>query len=253
LNYYGTSNSTGFGTVGAYQKDTKSAKLTNRDLLDYSDRERVVLSYSNRVAIGGFGANGSSTIVATLRTNNDYVSPVVDISTKSMLLIENIINNDYTDEHTKKGNAVAKYISRNIVLADGQEAEDIEVYVTAYRPVNTDIKVYVKFHNGTDPDPFDEKTWTLLSYKESGNLVFSSPSDPTDYREYKFGVPSTAPVATAAYLNASSTPANILSYTTAGGVLFESYKTYGIKIVMLSNNPARTPLLGDVRALALQA
>ena len=253
LNYFGTANSTGFGAITGYQKDTKSAKLTNRDLLDYNDYERVVLSYSNRLSIGGFGANGSATIVATLRTNNDYVSPVIDISTKSMLLLENIINNDVTDEYTKYGEAKAKYISRNVVLADGQEAEDLEVYVTGYRPKGTDIKVYVKFHNGTDPDPFDEKIWTLLSYKDSGDLVFSSPSDTSNYIEYRFGVPSTASVTGAAFLNASSTPANILSYTTASGVKYESYKTYSIKIIMLSSNPAKTPLLADVRALALQA
>jgi len=92
-----------------------------------------------------------------------------------------------------------------------------------------------------------------MSYKDGGNLVFSSPQDKEDYREYKFGVPSTAPVATAAYLNSSSTPANILSYTTLGGVNYESYKTYCIKIIMLADNPARTPLLADVRAIALQA
>ena len=170
-----------------------------------------------------------------------------------MLLLENIINNDVTDEYTKYGEAKAKYISRNVVLADGQEAEDLEVYVTGYRPKGTDIKVYVKFHNGTDPDPFDEKIWTLLSYKDSGDLVFSSPSDTSNYIEYRFGVPSTASVTGAAFLNASSTPANILSYTTASGVKYESYKTYSIKIIMLSSNPAKTPLLADVRALALQA
>lgn len=253
LNYYGTANSTGFGAITGYQKDTKSAKLTNRDLLDYNDYERVVLSYSNRVTIGGFGANGSATVVATLRSNSDYVSPVIDISTKSMLLLENIINNDVTNEHTKYGEAKAKYISRNVVLADGQEAEDLEIYVTGYRPNGTDIKVYVKFLNGTDPDPFDEKLWTLMSYRDSGNLVYSSPSDTSNYIEYRFGVPSTAPVSGAAYLNASSTPANILSYTTPSGTSYEGFKTYSIKIIMTSTNPAKTPLLGDVRALALQA
>lgn len=252
INYKGTSNSTGYGIVAGDTYESSGKTIENRDLLDYNDYERVVHSYSNESRLGGFGANSSSTFSLTLRTTNDYISPVVDITSKASLIIENLINNDVTNEDTRYGNAKAKYISKNIVLADGQEAEDLEVYVSAYRPKGTDIKVYVKFHNGTDTDPFDEKTWTLMSYKESGDLVFSSPQDNTDYREYKFGVPSTAPVATAAYLNSSSSPANILSYTTSDGIKYESFKTYSIKIVMLADNPARTPLLADVRAIALQ-
>ena len=253
LNYKGTSNSTGYGTVAGNTYESKGNNLINRDILDYNDYERVIHSYSNEQLIGGYGANSSSTFNINLISTNEYISPVIDLTSKAALIIENLINNDVTNEDTRYGEADAKYISKNVVLADGQEAEDLEVYVSAYRPKGTDIKVYVKFLNGTDPDPFDQKTWTLMSYKDGGDLVFSSPQDKEDYREYKFGVPSTAPVATAAYLNSSSSPANILSYTTSSGIKYESYKTYCIKIIMLADNPARTPLLADVRAIALQA
>ena len=37
-----------------------------------------------------------------------------------------------------------------VTLADGLDAEDIKVYVNAYKPANTDIKVYAKILNETD-------------------------------------------------------------------------------------------------------
>jgi hypothetical protein len=52
---------------------------------------------------------------------------VIDLSRKASLLIENIINNDATNEHTRYGNALTKYVSKNVVLADGQEAEDLKI------------------------------------------------------------------------------------------------------------------------------
>jgi hypothetical protein len=53
--------------------------------------------------------------------------------------------------------------------------------MTAYRPVDTDIKVYVKFQNPEDSEPFDQKLWTEMEYLNDGQFVRSSPLDVNNY------------------------------------------------------------------------
>jgi hypothetical protein len=194
--------------------------------------------------------NKTTTYQLHLNTGSEYVSPVVSLTKKAGLFIKNIINNDSTNEQTKYGNATTKYISKTIVLADGQEAEDIQVYLTAYRPVNSDIQVWIKFKNNTDPESYDSKIWTQLNYLNGSGSVYGSPSDRSDQYEYQFGVPSTNAYATSAYLDSSNI--DILTYTNNSGSKFATYKYFALKIVLLSSDPTRVPILNDVRAIALQ-
>lgn len=176
------------GTSNANVRDTAYQAVINNTEYEYLDTERHSMSYSNE--INSLSSNKSSTFKVDLVSTSEFVSPVINLSKKSMLFIENKINNDLTNEHTRYGNAYTKYISKQIVLADGQEAEDFKVYITAYRPINTDVTLYAKFWNGEDPEVFDEKIWTKLSYANGGNLIYSSPSDKNNFIEYEFEVPS---------------------------------------------------------------
>lgn len=154
-----------------------------REMLDY---ERRVYSKSNELALP---IEKSMKFKATFNNTNKYVSPVIDVSRKSALVIKNIINNDSANEWSRYGNAKAKYVGQQVLLADGQEAEDLKIYLSAYRPINTDIEVYVKFHNNEDPDVFDTKAWTKLD-NNSAELR-SSPIDIYDFKEYVYTVPNT--------------------------------------------------------------
>ena len=98
------------------------------------------------------------------------------------------INNDTTNEHTNNGNALTKSISKKLTFDSGRSAEDIRVIYNAYKPYGTDFKVYAKIINDTDPDAFDDKSWTELEIL-SGQGQFSSLSDKQDIREYEFGFP----------------------------------------------------------------
>jgi hypothetical protein len=176
------------GTSNTNIQDTVYQTVINNTEYSYSDNERHSMSLSNEIA--SLSSNKSSTFKVDLVSSSDFVSPVINLSKKSMFFIENKINNDLTNEHTRYGNSMTKYISKQIVLADGQEAEDLKVYLTAYRPYNTDITLYAKFLNKQDPEIFDEKVWTKLNYLNDGNLTYSSSTDKTNYIEYEFGVPS---------------------------------------------------------------
>ena len=182
-----TSLSYGYkGVVGSTQDATFTTVPNGREY-EFLDAARAIKSKSNE------GGTKSATFAITLNTETDYSSPVINLKRKAMHVIENIINNDTTNEHSKYGSASAKYISKTVTLANGQDAEDLKVYLTAYRPLNTDIKVYGKFLNAQDPETFDSKFWTELSYANDSGLVYSSTTDVENYIEYEFVVPSTSP------------------------------------------------------------
>jgi hypothetical protein len=252
VDYYGTSNST-----YSFTKDSSSLKVKNESLFELEDYERVVRSYSNEVAQGGYGANGSATYVVNMITGNQYVSPVIDLSTKRFNFIKNLINNDTTNENTRYGSALNKYISKNVSLS--QEAEDILVYITAYRPVKTDVKVYAKFQNQTDNELFDTKEWTELEFTTTSQYnLYSSPKDKEDFKEYVFTLPTGNTVAsqTTAYLDPNSLAgqgaADCITYFDSAGVQYYRYSTFCLKMVFLSTDPVVIPLVRDIRAIALQ-
>lgn len=236
------------GTDGSYVKDTTYQKMVGEIEYEYLDKSRYAVSKSNEVA--SMSSAKSSTYRITLSTSTSYASPAIGLGRKSSLFVKNIINNDSTNEYTRYGNASTKYVSKKVVLADGQEAEDLKVMITAYRPVDTDVFVYGKFWNASDPETFDSKNWTLLSYLNSGDLVYSSPTDRTNFYEYEFGIPATAAHTNDAYLDATNS--SILTYVNAAGSKFSSYKVFAVKIVLLSANSVRVPLVNDIRAVALQ-
>ena len=135
-------------------------------------------------------------------------------------------------------------------MAAGQDAEDLKIYLTAYRPIGTDIKVFARFLNGEDYDVITNKSWTLMSM--DNYYLYSDPKNINDNIEYTFSVPTSAPVnpapSTAAYLNSG-----ILRYVDSNGSIYDTYKTFAIKFVLLSDNAALVPRVIDLRAIALQA
>ena len=216
--------------------------VDNNTEYEFDDLPRHIMSRSNEIS--SISSNKSATFKLDLSTNNTLVSPVIDLTRKSTLFIQNMINNDANNEHTRYGSALSKYIGKKVVLADGQEAEDLKVYLTAYRPSDTDIKVYAKFKNNEDPEDFNAKVWTILEYDDGGDLVYST-SNGTDYREYSFSVPSTNAVAYAAFANTGSGTINSLtgtisiannSFTISGtGTSFNTEVVVGNRIKIVSN------------------
>jgi hypothetical protein len=134
-----------------------------------------------------YGASNSSVIIFRTSSNNDFTQAAVGTFYTRLTFSEYIYNDDYTGENTNQGNAWAKEISDVVNLeGDGAYAEDIVVYVTTHRPPNTDIKVFARIHNSTDPEPLDDKDWTLLENKSVAN-IYSSPIDEDDMLEMTFG------------------------------------------------------------------
>jgi hypothetical protein len=250
--FSGTANST-----YSFNKDSEIINVKNESLTLYSDYERVLRSYSNEIATGTYGAGGTATFNINMKSTNDYVSPVIDLGAKTFNFIKNVVNNDASKEHTRYGNAYNRYISKRVSLA--QEAEDLLVYVTGYRPVGTDIIVYGKFLNRNDNEGFDLKAWTQLTLKREMQSTYGSPQNVDDYREYIYEMPvgrlpnTDERYALNAYLDPESVdPTKVLTYVDTLGEIYTGYSIFALKIVLLSNNPILLPTMRDVRAVALQ-
>lgn len=239
----------------------------------------------------------------------------------------NTIAATYFDETLENGfYGASRYISKNVILADKQDAEDLIAYLTIYRPVGTQFNVYAKFLNGSDADAFNDKDWSYMTELDATTALFSSASNRDDVIEAQFGLPSSIQVDSADAV-ANSTIANvtvfdstfytantyvylrdntpgsgafnvrkiasianstlvlestpsfsstntsigyipnlqsqsgaflyannngIVRYVTNTDVVYDSYKTFAVKIVPVSNNSVLVPIMKNMRCLALQ-
>lgn len=248
LDYRGTWKNGSVPVKETLDSDFKS--VVNHEEYDFWDKSRYALSRSSEVS--NLAGNSSIDVLATMTSTNDFVTPVIDLNERSIIALQNLINANTAGEDGEYGGAQTRYISKVVTLADGQEAEDIKVYITAYKPPRTDALVYVKLWNQEDAEEFDVRKWTLMTPVTPASVV-SDPKDTEDYREYEFDLPSTAPVAGAAYLPTSPLDAPV-RYETNNGV-FLGFKKYSIKVVMTCatvEDAVNYPRLSDIRAIALQ-
>lgn len=150
--------------------------------------ECAILSRKTELSEFGSAENSSTAQVkVTLSTVSEYVSPVLDISRMQSILVFNRLNNDDTDEYQPAGgNLVNKYISKVVTLADGQDAEDLLVKVTAYKPINSDVKVWMKIKNGEEGGLFSQNPWIEMT---TTNIGTSSSANKQDFKEIDFTVP----------------------------------------------------------------
>jgi hypothetical protein len=165
-----------------------SANKTNY----FTDKQIIVASRSAELL--QLSGNKSFIITANLISNSAILSPTIDLSTGASLLSKtNIISSAASGEDTNFGTAKSKYVSKAITLNDGNDAEDINVYLTAYKPVGTNILVFVKILNSTDNEIFEDKNWSILR-QVTNPALYSDSLNQNDYKEYQYTFP-TNPIA----------------------------------------------------------
>ncbi|NBO69822.1 DUF4815 domain-containing protein [bacterium] len=196
--------------------------------------ENSVYSYSNEQA--NLNGGKSLTVKAYMTTQTSTVSPVIDLRKCSLIVVANDVNNDSTNEDTNTGNASSKYISRRVVLDDGQDAEDLKVFLSNQIPTGADVKVYGKFQNASDGSNFDDLDWVQLELTKSP-LDGSAKSG---FVEYEYTIPA-----------ANKNGSDVFEYT-SGSATYTGYKTFAVKVVMLSSNSSSVPKIRELRAIALQ-
>jgi hypothetical protein len=112
------------------------------------------------------------------------------------------------------------------------------MYLTGYRPPGSDIKVYLKIKNSDDPVSLRNNEWIELD-KIEGSTLFSSRSNTNDYKEFVFEIPT------------SEKTTGGVTYTNDTGI-YTSFRSFSIRIDLLSVDVARVPKVLDYRGISFQ-
>ena len=221
--------------------------------LPLSNSEFVIVDggsgYTGNTAVTITGGNGSAANAYAEVVNGNVVSIIVDsagsgyrtsptitIAAPPVLGGNTTATAVFNGEDSKSGgNAATRYITRKVTLGDGFESGDLRVYLTAYKPTDSNIFVYYKILSKSDPNTFDDKNYQLMT--QLGNDNFTSINE-NDYRELTF-----AP-------GINGTANNSVSYT-SDSTTYTTFKTFAIKIVITGINPTDVAKVRDFRTIAL--
>ncbi len=225
------------GTSNTNSLDSTSIAVIPDDN-NFFTTEKNLLGRSTEVDLLSSARSNQAT--ASIVTRTPYVSPVIDLNRTHGVFVHNVVNANTSGESAASGGAAQnKYICKTITLAEGQDAEDLKVYLTAYRPPNTDVLVYAKIANNEDSDLFDSHAWIQL---ETSDNVYSSISNQNDWIEYEFSFPDAIMTGLV----------GAVEYTNSNNVDFSGFKQFSIKIVLTSTSSATVPRVADLRLIALQ-
>jgi hypothetical protein len=130
------------------------------------------------------------------------------------------------------GNIFSKYVSKQIVLADGFDAGDMRVFLRMIKPPGTDVHVYYKVLSAQDPDLFQNKSWRIMT--KYTNFTSKDLLTPVQI-EYR----PTLEKGELSYVE------NSVTYPIGG-----KFKTFAIKIAMTSTDPTVYPIILDMRTIA---
>jgi len=222
--------------------------LSNSDIVLSSGGTGYSTNANAVVTITGGGGSGAT--AAAVVTNNVVTSVYLtaagsgyETSPTITLVDANTtpgtgVTITYNGEDKKSGgNSNVRYITRKVNLADGFDSGDLRVYLTAYKPSNSNIRVYYKVLSISDPNAFEDKNYQLMTQLNNTNFVSTSYND---YREISY-----AP-------GVNGTANNSVTYT-SGSTAYNSFRTFAIKIVLTGTNTTDVPKVRDFRAIALPA
>lgn len=228
------------GALGSYL-------FVDKGVINYFTEEKVLQSATDEAG------QPSNQVRATLLSSSDFLSPVIDLRRSSSVYVKNLINSNTAGETGSSGGGLKnKYISQIVTLAEGQDAEDVKVILTSYRPSgsNSDIKVYMKISNAEDAEPISRRNWIELEYEGTGASVYSSVTNRNNFKEYSFKFPDS--IMTGTNDTGNNATANVVQYTNSANTTFTGYKQFQIKIGLQSDNSAIVPRVADLRVIALQ-
>ena len=217
--------------------------------------ERIIGGKTSEAA--NIGGGKSYQLRAKFTSEVDRLSPRLDTSVGfGLSTLKNRLKAETTENllqeiDPSQDSGHSRYISKVVNLADGMDADDIQVKITGYRPHNSDIRTYVRFKSKEDPDNIALKHFTQLNIQSVSNN-FSSSSNLGDLREYTFNMPTSNASLFTAFLDEGNN--NVLKYTsnTAPFPSYHTFKQFQIKVVLTGEDSASIPRLADLRAIALQ-
>ena len=178
--------------------------------------------------------NGNVTAIYITSGGQGYITtPTITITGSGTGASANITG----ETSTSGGPALAKYVTKKVVLAVGNDSGDLNVYLTAYRPVNTDINVYYKILNRNDTQVFETGNWQLMTKTNNSDTLYSQYR--TDVQEFSFA-PGT-----------SGTDQGYVTYTSSNGQTYNTFSQFAIKVVLTTTDKTAVPCVSSLQAIAL--
>jgi len=223
------------GNETPYDADTA---FTAFDVLNNTELRatKLLLNSLTRTSSGNYrGVNIAKPVEVNLamRTNNKYVSPVINYHNASFHAIANVIDNQdsadaqfntpiqyIAETNSTGGTAIAKYVSKTVTLEIASVG--LSIIVSANRPSQTDFDVYYKTVPVGSEQSINERPWVQVE----ADTINPIDDDGTTFRDYRY------------------TPGGLTGTLTP----FNQFK---IKIVMRSSNQIKYPRFKDLRAIAL--
>lgn len=180
-------------------------KLTNKAPVDCTSEQFRILSRSAEVATSTLHSPSAkkksfvSQITLTKDSANPFEAPDVDQTEIDVEVVTRNISANadnfetiggvvYDKEVGSNGNTLTKYVSKKINFANNRFAEDVKVFLTAYRPEDTDVRVYCRIHNSSDPNSFESKSWTPLQCTVNADQ-YSALNNKDSLIEFQYGLP----------------------------------------------------------------
>ncbi len=180
-------------------------------------------------------------------TTTKDTSSIIDYTISDVMIGEYQVNNLVDDslELTGNGTSKAKYVSKLVQLAEGMDAEDIRVILSAYCSPGTNVAVYARLISGTDNRNPSSVEWTRLAIRPETDSS-SSLANRDDWREYEYQLGTTSKSAGQGAWSNSGT----INYLDPDGALYTSFKYFAIKIVLSADSYNIVPRLRDLRVIA---
>ena len=228
--------------VNVWENFVDNAEINSEDFTiiapgqGYSNANLITVTSST-----GSGANANVTVDVNGNVIGIYVTSAgsgylddFDISyyTHPTTPATIVLNSEFD---SSGGPCLARYITKPIKLADGYDAGDLRVFLSANKPGSSEISVFFKILSDSDSTPFKDRPYQKLV--NINPTVTPSPEDQT-YREYEYRPSATS---------------NEVTYTGTNGVTYSSFKTFSIKVVLTSSDPAIVPSVKDLRIIATPA
>jgi hypothetical protein len=135
------------------------------------------------------------------------------------------------------GPAATRYITKKVVLEGGFDSGDLNVYLSAYRPLGTDVNVYYKVLSRNDTQGFDDGYWQLMTKTNSSDGLYSQSRN--NLHEYTFA-PGTL-----------GKEQGFVSYLSNNSQTYYTFSQFAIKVVLTTTDSTLVPHLSDMRCIAL--
>jgi hypothetical protein len=229
-------------SVNIWENYVDNAEINSEDFTiinpgrGYSNANVITITSSS-----GTGANANVTVDANGNVIAIYVTSPgsgylddFDISyyTHPTTPATIVLNSEYD---SSGGPCQARYITKPVKLADGYDAGDLRVFLGANKPGSSEVSVFYKVLSDSDATPFKDRPYEKMVCINP--TVTSSPDNET-FREYEFRPSATI---------------NAITYAGINGVTYDSFKTFAIKVVLTSSDPAIVPSVKDLRIIATPA